>query len=330
MKFTFSKHDPCPYSDKTIYFDQSSDSKQVMLLNVEAKYEFIDKVDKKVFHTYPLCADDHILHCGGYLDKILKWRDKKLHKFLKKNGINKDSFSNSKFKILQTRSPQIDLLISYLLKYFFSINKFTKRIKFFDHGCSVSEHLDFLKVIIDILYKGEFKIEDIIDYTGLDHSSLCLTASRLFHETFDKNFFNLICKEGSDLNFKENEFDISLSVGICNHIKDPISTLKRIFKSTKYFSVLALWVTNKDQGFWRISHGQSPFYFFSKNDLYKILNSNNEGNLYFSDFIPDLQSTQLKSYVGISKKQLQETGCYHIIYSKVKDCAFVNNLNKLV
>ncbi len=329
MKFKFLKYDPVPYSNKTIYDKDSSYSKQIMLLDVEAKFEFLEKFSKDHYHSYPLCSDDHILHCGGYLDKILKWRDKKLFNYLKKNGLSKKSFSTDKFKILQTRSPQIDLLISNLFKYFYSKNKFSSRIKFFDHGCSVSEHLDLLKVMIEIIFKGKFSIEDIIDYTGMDHSSLCLMASRLFHETFDKKFYNLICSEGSNLNFKENHFDISLSVGICNHIKEPITTLKNLLKSTKFFSVLALWVTNKKKGFWRISHGQAPFYFFSRYDLDKILASLNVGSLFFSEFIHDKDSSQMKSYVGISEEQLEETGCYHIVFSKVKDCKFVNNLNKL-
>tara|TARA_X000000950_G_scaffold288388_1_gene404902 strand:- start:46494 stop:47489 length:996 start_codon:yes stop_codon:yes gene_type:complete len=330
MNYKFSKHDPVPYNDKSIYDNDLSVSKELMLLDVEAKYQFLDKSSKDIFHSYPLCADDHILHCGGYLDKMLKWRDPKLLKFLKKNGISKRSFKTDKFKILQTRSPQIDLLILDLLKYFYSKNKFSSRVRFFDHGCSVSEHLDLLKLMVGIFFNEEFNLENIIDYTGMDHSSLCLMASRLFHETFDKNFYNLICSEGSDLNFNENHFDISLSVGVCNHVKEPVKTLKKIFESTKYFSVLALWVTNKKDGFWRISHGQSPYYFFSREDLNKIVKSVNCGSLFFSEFINDEDSSQLKSYVGVSEEQLRETGCYHMVFTKVKDCKYLDNLNKLV
>ena len=50
---------------------------------------------------------------------------------------------------------------------------------------------------------------------------------------------------------------------------------------------------------------------------------------YFSDFINDEDSSQLKSYVGVSKERLKETVVI-IWFTKVKDCKYLDNLNKLV
>tara|TARA_B100000989_G_scaffold298377_1_gene287388 strand:+ start:692 stop:1687 length:996 start_codon:yes stop_codon:yes gene_type:complete len=331
MKYDFIKFDPVPYSKKSIYGSKKTNKpKDLIVLDVEGKYEFIETKTKKTYHSYPISSDDHILHCGGYLDKILKWRDKNLISYLCKNGINNSSFSSKRFKILKTRSPQLDLLVIELFKYFFKKNGFKERVIFFDHGCSVSEHLDLLKIMVDIVFNNEFRIEDILDYTGLDHSSFCLMASKLFHETFDTNFYKLICKEGSEINFSSDTFDISLSVGVVNHVKDPVSTLSKIISTTKYFVVLGLWVTSNKNGIWRISHGQTPFYFFSKTELHRIKKKFPDGDFYFSQFIPDVESTQKKSYVGISYDELKETGCYHMIFSKVKDCKFLNKLNKFI
>jgi SAM-dependent methyltransferase len=283
----------------------------VIALDIQTKYQFISD-DAGIFHEYEMPGSSEIQNIGGYFDKIYKYRDPELLEYLLAHGVSKASFDTNAFPILATRSPQLDLAA---LPFITSVRDLKKdRVSLLDHGCSAAEHFDFLDVLLKA--SGQRPAEEVLSYIGLDYSALLLSTAKTLHRHVDERYFRLVHQEGTELNFPDRSIDLTLSVGVVNHVADPPKALRQLLRVTRHACVLALWVTSQPKGFYAINHVGVGAYFFSARDLGAIQAENADGRFFVVEFIPEIQSTQRSSYVGIDADQEASLGCYHLIFSR--------------
>lgn len=243
---SFKLINPFPTSAQGNFGKDKIDSSVLLSLDVEYKYQFYDYCGK-VVQEYKIPGSPEIHNCGGYIDKLFKYRSPSLKQYIQSIGVSPKLFNNSEqFPILSSRSPKLDYLIFQYIAYLRD-NKICDRVKILDHGCTVAEHLDLLDILLEV-DRGE-RAKDVLSYYGIDISALALFAAQEVHRDLDPLHFNLIHKEGSNLEFESSFFDITFSVGVVNYVKKPLNTLKSLFRSAKYASVLALWVTSGSEGF---------------------------------------------------------------------------------
>ena len=98
--FRFHKIDPVPISNRD-NLKAKNNSQQIVALDVVNKYVFYDK-QGIVFHEYALPSDPDIYNCGGYADKVSKYRDPLLLEHLQIHGVTETALSNPNFPILST------------------------------------------------------------------------------------------------------------------------------------------------------------------------------------------------------------------------------------
>jgi hypothetical protein len=314
--FRLKKRDQFPPSEMD--FTTMSSERSVIALDIQTKYQFCD-TQGQVIHEYHLPGSPEIQNCGGYVDKLIKYRDPSLLEHLRVAGISKESFNSPAFPILATRSPQLDLLLFTLIRDI-RIRTGDVRVSLFDHGCSVAEHFDLLDVMLQAV--GPDRARDVLHYIGLDISALLLSAARLLHSDVKEEHFQLIRAEGSSVRLPERAFDLALTVGVINHVADPSGTIKQLLQSIRCAAVMALWVTMEENGFYAINHSGNSTYFFSRNDLADLKKANPDGRFLVADFIPERQSSQRRSYVGIDETREDTLGCYHLVFTRLDNDPF--------
>jgi SAM-dependent methyltransferase len=316
--FRLIRSDPVLYLDDSFHSSSERQERGVIALDIQTKYQFVAE-GTSVFHEYRIPGSTEIQNCGGYVDKIAKYRDPELLSYLRDSGVSREAFATARFPLLATRSPQLDLLVYRLIRHLRTIND-SQRVSLFDHGCSVGEHFDFLDTMM-LAETGE-RAADLISYCGLDISGLLLHAARLLHADTQPEHFRLIQAEGSALDFPDHAFDITLTVGVVNHVADPLSTIRNLLRGTRHAAVMALWVTSQERGFFAINHSGNGAYFFSREDLAALQRTNPDGRFLVADFIPETSSTQRRSYVGISAEREASLGCYHLVFSRLPQVPF--------
>lgn len=320
VRFLLEPFNPYPLPREGM-LEANSAGTSLLALNIEAKYLFVDE-DGQVYHEYLLPGNPEIHNLSGYVDKVIKYRDPSLFEYLKTHGVSRASFRTEVFPILSTRSPQLDLLLFELIRYLRGMFELD-RVKLFDHGCSVAEHLDLLDIMLKAASDSKDTVASVLSYSGLDKSAMLLAVARLLHRQLDLEHFQLIRAEGSGFVFRDSDFDLSMSVGVVNHVHDPFMALEKIIRATKYASVLAVWATDEPKGFWAFNHSGVPFYFFSRDDLLALHGLRPAGRFLVVDFIPEAESTQPSSYFGISQERIQGLGCYHVVYSSLPEVPFL-------
>jgi hypothetical protein len=313
--FQLVRHDPILPTGSGL---SASTARDVLALDVQTKYQFLDEAGA-VFHEYPVPGSPEIQNCGGYIDKVAKYRDPALIDYLRQSGVSKESFASSEFPILATRSPQLDLLLFRLIRHL-RRREPGVRIGLFDHGCSVAEHFDLLDAMLEA--SGEGRARDVLSYVGLDISPLLLTAAKVLHSDADPEHFRLIRAEGSALEFPDRAFDLSLTVGVVNHVADPPATIAHLLRGVRHAAVMALWVTSKEEGFHALNHTGASTYFFSENDLARLQAAHPDGRFLVADFIPEKQSSQTSSYINVDEAEEETLGCYHLVFTRLKDPPF--------
>jgi hypothetical protein len=315
VRFVLSPFDPCPVST-TGPLEHASRTNAVVALETAYKYQFVDEAGH-VAHEYALPTNPDIQNCGAYVDKLIKYRDPKLFEHFKRKGVNAASLKATEFPILDTRSPELDLLLFQLIQ---TVRHSSTRLRLLDHGCSVAEHIDLLDVMMTSV-TGE-RIFNVVDYHGLDFSMQLLLAARFLHSDYPKSSFSLTQAEGSDLNFADDAFDFCLSVGVINQVAEPVKALKSLLRATSRAVVMAIWVTDKDRGFWAVNHARRSYYFFSFADLAEAAKSKTNGAFHVVRFIPETQSSQQKMAIGIGSALTQSMGCYHLVFTSMSQLPF--------
>ena len=225
------------------------------------------------------------------------------------------------FPILNTRSPRLDLTLFHLIGKLRARHP-GRRVSLLDHGCTVAEHYDLLDVMLHAASHGVDRAPAVLSYCGLDKSAMLLSIARLLHLEVPEGLFRVIQAEGSDFHFREAEFDLSLSVGVVNHVANPIAAFDKILAATRHASVMALWVTTAAEGFWAVNHSGVSNYFFSRADLARALALRGGGAFHALEYVPETHSSQMRSYVGLGEEKLRSLGCYHLVYSADGDLPF--------
>lgn len=319
-RFELQSFDPCPLSRTDKLGTGEASRVQVLALNIESKYQFVDP-EGAVYHEYPVPGTPDVQNCGGYVDKIIQYRAPALAQYLASEGVSERSFGSGRFPILGTRSPRLDLhlfdLIHDLLR-----DAPGERVGLLDHGCTVAEHFDLLDVMLKAASGGKRGAADTLDYFGLDKSTMLLTIARLLHFEQPQDRFRLLRAEGSDFSLPPSSFDLSMSVGVVNHVANPRIALGKILAATRRASVLALWVTDDAEGYWAINHSGVSFYFFSRADLREALAQRGEGRFYTAGYTPEWDASQPRSYVGLGEDRLLKLGCHHLIWSALPRLPF--------
>jgi hypothetical protein len=287
-------------------------SQAVMALKIDTKYRF--QTEQGVFyHEYSLPSNRDIQNCGGYTDKLLKYRSPRIRDFIMSAKPNIDRFKASDYPVLRGRSPQIDLILNELISRLRSMRN--GRVSLFDHGCTLAEHFDMLDLLLQAT-TGE-RAQDVLSYCGLDCSPLVLSAARLFHQECLGRHFKLILAEGSEIDLPDDSFDFSISVGVVNHVARPIETLDHLLRITRTAFITAIWVTAEDEGFWAFNHSGIANYFFAEKDLAAMARKHAKGRFYTAEFMPEYDASQPSSYIGIDENRLDKIGSYILIYSSL-------------
>lgn len=318
--FELEAYDPCPLSRSGVLDASAGGGSQVLALSIESKYRFLDPAGA-VYHEYPVPGSPDVQNCGGYVDKVIQYRDPALAAFLAESGVSAASFATRRFPILDTRSPTLDLLLFAAMRKL-QAREPGRRISLLDHGCTVAEHYDLLDVMLQADSKGRDRAMQSLDYCGLDKSAMLLTIARLLHFEVPEEQFRLVLAEGSNFSFPPRAFDLSMSVGVVNHVANPRDALDKILAATRHISALALWVTADEEGYWAINHSGVNFYFFSSKDLAGALARRGEGRFYSAGYTPEHDASQPRSYVGLGEDKLERLGCYHLIYSTLPELPF--------
>ena len=318
--FDLSPFDPCPLTRSGALDDAPTQGSQLLALNIESKYQFVDE-SGNVYHEYPVPGSPDVQNCGGYVDKVIQYRNPALLGHLTTHGVTAGAFSDPGFPILATRSPQLDLLLYAFIRQLRERDR-ARRVSLLDHGCTVAEHYDLLDVMLRAASGGRDNAPGCLDYCGLDKSAMLLTIARLLHFEVPDEHFRLVHAEGSEFDFAAREFDLSMSVGVINHVAGPTRALSKLLAATRRASILALWVTSDDDGYWAINHSGVHFYFFSRSDLAQVLKERGEGHFYSAGYTPEAVASQQRSYVGLGEDRIARLGCYHLVYSSQPDLPF--------
>jgi hypothetical protein len=318
--FRLEPFDPCPLRPQGALDGAAASGNQLLALDIQSKFMFVDD-GGAVYHEYPVPGAPDIQNCGGYVDKVIQYRDPALLEYLRVRGVSSESFAAGDFPILQTRSPKLDLLLFQLALYLRG-QRGKGRVSLLDHGCTVAEHYDLLDVMLRASSDGALRAQDVLSYCGLDKSSMLLTVAHLLHPEVPESCFRLVLAEGSSFDFGNEVFDLSLSVGVVNHVANPPAALSKLVNATRYACVLALWMTSERDGFWGVNHSGIPNYFFSRVDLARVLESRGEGHFAEAEFIPETASSQLRSYIGLGEERTKTLGSSHVVYTTLHDLPF--------
>ena len=319
MSFQLETFDPIPLPPVGVFDGEVPDTTSLMALTFETKYQFLDETGA-VFHEYILPNDPDVYYLSGYVGKIVYYRDPSLLEYLRSQGISKESFQTEEFPILATQSPQIDLVVYQLIQFLRESFRLD-RVKLFDLGCTVAEHYDLLDTLLKASSDGRDDAAGVLSYRGLDRSARVLSVAAMMHPKPGPEHFRLLRAEGSDFDFEDNEVDLTLSMGVINHVRDPIKTLENVIRASRYACVIELWVTPEKEGFWAINHRGAPFYFFSKADL-STLESALGGRFLVFGYRPDVGSSQQKSFVGIGQEKMEGLGSYQLVFTALSDLPF--------
>jgi SAM-dependent methyltransferase len=318
--FELEPYDPCPLSKSGVLDRSAQGGSQVLALNIESKYRFVNEAGE-AYHEYPVPGTPDVQNCGGYVDKVIQYRDPALATYLAESGVSAASFATRRFPILDTRSPTLDLLLFAVMRELREREP-GRRVSLLDHGCTVAEHYDLLDVMLQAESKGRDHAMQCLDYCGLDKSAMLLTIARLLHFEVPEDQFRLVLAEGSNFSFPPRAFDLSMSVGVVNHVVNPREALNKILAATRHASVMALWATADEEGYWAINHSGVSFYFFSQSDLAAALARRGEGRFYSAGYTPEAQVSQPRSYIGLGEDQMERLGCYHLVYSTLPELPF--------
>ena len=306
-RFQFINSDP-PLNAITMD-DSVSSHRSMIALDIQTKLQFRFE-NGAIFHEYEYPSDRNIQNCGGYIDKLMKYRSKPV-----REAVFTMFLPNAKLPdlpVLKGRSILVDILLTKMIDRF-SRNNIGVKAKLFDHGCTVAEHYEMINQMLAALCNGS--ASEMLSYCGLDISPLALCAARILHPIPSPNDFRLILAEGSDIALPANSMDFSMSIGVANHVHNPLQALEKLFELTRCGVVLVLWITGESQGFWAINHSGIPNYFVSIKDLHKFaLRYAAKGTFYFADFTPEKSSTQPSSYFGISEKRIDHLGSYTLVF----------------
>lgn len=291
----------------------SADSKAVIALDIETKFSFQNQ-DGSVFHEYALPSDRDIQNCGGYIDKIIKYRSPEVKAAVSNVFAEAGKYTAREIAVLNGRSFLVDILLTKMIKKLLSEPNSSRKAHLLDHGCTVAEHFDMLDQMLSA--HAGLTAANSICYYGLDISPLALSGAKMLHQHAPSENFRLILSEGSIINLAPDSVDFSMSIGVINHVHQPLRALERLIDVTKHAVVLVIWVTGEDQGFWAINHSGVANYFFSVRDLAALASQHDKGAFYYADFTPEKNSTQPSSYIGISDERLEKIGSYTLIFAE--------------
>lgn len=306
----FGDFDPVPPAAEGALAEAGRGNALLALDNAQ-QYLFA-AADGTPWHRYDLPDDSDILNCGGYLDKLLKYRDPALADHLRSKGVSKATFEDGSFPLLASRSPQLDLLLHRLLVAL-AEERPGRRVSLFDLGCTVAEHFDLLDIMLRAASDDRLKAPDLLDYCGLDISGLVLAAARFLHGDLEPRHFRLMLGEGSDFDAGDQRFDLSLSVGVIHNLRDPVGGTERMIRFSDVATILACWACAADEGIWLTSHHAAPIYVFGRQDLVRLHAAAEGRELLVADFIPETQSSQQRHFAGLSEEAMRSLGCYHLV-----------------
>jgi SAM-dependent methyltransferase len=319
----FAEFDPAPPAPAGALAPGAA-SRAVMAIAATQEFLFVSEAGAQI-HRYELPDHSDILNCGGYIDKLLKYRDPALAAHIRANGVTPAAFADPRFPLLATRSPQIDLLILRALLKLLGDDP-ERRVRIFDLGCTVAEHYDLLALMLEAASQGKFDARRNIQYAGLDVSALALAAARALHADLPPEAFGLILQEGSAVRIPEGAYDLSLSIGVIHNLKEPVEGTIRLLNGTSFAASLACWVCAQDEGVWLTSHHAAPMYVFGGADLRRI-EAETGMALLVGDFVPERASTQQRHFAEVSEAALETLGCYHLL--TVRDPAAFGDLPRL-
>lgn len=312
----FKNFVPMLFNQRSIFKKENKNSELIAIdRSIESIFSF-NSVSNDHSYRYPDNSD--ILNCGGYLDKLSKYRSIEIQNFLWKKGISKLTFSSKKFPLLNSRSPQLDLLALKVIIFLLDFNK-QKRVKFLDMGCTVCEHFDLLDLMLKISSNNKYSGKENLYYHGVDISPLVIAAAKIFHSDLTDDCFKLEINEGSSINFEQNSYSISLCVGVMHNLKHPVEGTINLISASEDACILALWVCDNLNGIWVTSHHASPFYLFGKKDLHKLKETFPKKQFFVDSFVPEELSTQQNHFVGIDEKDVKNIGCYHLVITNKED-----------
>lgn len=310
MTFRFEKFSPVTRG--AAFADAAGTSADLIALDVQNKYAFFDEKGA-TYHEYYLPDNPDIYNCGGYLGKIVYYRDPEMLTHFQKHGVTPESLVADAFPILSTQSPKLDLILIELIEH---LGRDT--VSVLDFGCTVAEHHDLLDVMLRARSGGRRTADRDIVYHGVDQSSFLLSVARMMHADVPDDRFRLYRSEGSQFDFASGPYDLTFSVGVVNHIVGPMEGMKKLLAATRHAAVFQLWVTSAPEGVWAFNHSGIPFYFFSQSDLI-ALQTVYDGVFHVGEFTPQEANTQARSFIGFDEGKMAGVGSYQLVFSRLPE-----------
>jgi hypothetical protein len=170
--------------------ETASNDKSIIALDIQTKLQFRTE-DGTIFHEYEYPSDRHIQNCGGYIDKLMKYRSQSV-----RNAVSTMFLPNANLPdlpVLKGRSILVDILLTKMIDRF-SQKNIGGKAKLFEHGCTVAEHYEMIDQMLAAWCGGS--AQEKLSYYGLDISPLALSAARILHSKALPEDFQLILAEG--------------------------------------------------------------------------------------------------------------------------------------
>ena len=105
-RFILQQFDPCPIGHDGVFDDAGAARTQVLALDIQSKYLFVDSQGDQ-YHEYFVPGTPDVQNCGGYVDKVVLYRDPALFEHLLKHGVSGQAFARDEFPralLAQTRT----------------------------------------------------------------------------------------------------------------------------------------------------------------------------------------------------------------------------------
>lgn len=303
-------------SDQPFRKEPKAVGSQLIALDRFCAYLFFD--DEKEIHKYEIPDDSDILNCGGYLDKLVKYRSDEIKNFLSSREICKKNFLAIPIPIFQSRSPLIDLNLIDAI-FYLKNEDLCSRISVLDVGCTICEHWDFIDQLIRIKTNNIDSAKNWLYWHGVDISPLVIAAAAMTHSDLSDNEFKVSVSEGSSFQTQENAYDLTLCIGVMHNFQNPIKGLKNLIASARIATFIAIWIGDIDDGIWLTSHHSTPFFLFGKNDMRKLSEEFSDKCFLVDDFIPESLSTQNRHFVNLDESSLNSIGSYHLVITSRPD-----------
>ena len=209
----------------------------------EAAFVFRDERD--VVHKYPFSGTGDIAYVTQYL-----------------NYLSVDE--PAAIPLTTTKG----MLVSQVLCCLIALARTRKKIRILEIGSTVGENYLYIKKLLT-----QYQIPLSVDFVGLESSPGLCHLAKVVHQG-DSGFVPVTSDGGSLSRFPDRSFDLVICQGVANFTDAPMQTFRDIARITRFAFVLALVVTDDEEGFFAVEGGANTRHYIpARRSLYEAWDS---------------------------------------------------------